>query len=57
MNDYLTSIEKLRREAVEAALIRDRTTDAVKRELYNRLHQHFNNLADEIERVAKNTAG
>jgi hypothetical protein len=32
MKDYQTSLEKLRRDAAEAALIRDLTTDKIKRE-------------------------
>jgi hypothetical protein len=35
MHDYLASIEKLRKDAVEAALIRDRATDHAKREMFD----------------------
>jgi len=55
MRDYLASIEKLRRDADEAALIRDTAADATKREVFERLHEHLNRLADEIER-ARNRA-
>jgi hypothetical protein len=51
MKDYRASIEKLRREAAEAALIRDLATDGAKREVFNQLHQHLNRLADEIEQA------
>jgi hypothetical protein len=51
MKDYKASIEKLRKEAAEAALIRDLATDSAKREVFNRLHQHLNRLADEIEQA------
>ncbi|MBR1279652.1 hypothetical protein [Bradyrhizobium sp. AUGA SZCCT0283] len=51
MEDYLASIEKLRRHAAEAALIRDLATDRTKRELFDRLCQHFDRLADEVEKV------
>jgi hypothetical protein len=51
MKDYLASIEKLRRDAAEAALIRDLTTDSVKRETYSRLHDHLTRLAEEVERA------
>ena len=51
MKDYLASIEKLRADAKEAALIRDRATDANKREMFDRLQRHFNQLADEVERA------
>ena len=49
MKDYQASIEKLRRDAAEAALIRDLATNVTKREMFDRLHQHLNRLADELE--------
>jgi uncharacterized protein YdcH (DUF465 family) len=51
MKDYRASIEKLRKEAAEAALIRDLAADTTKRETFNRLHEHLNRLADEIEQA------
>ena len=51
MKDYKAAIEKLRRDAAEAALIRDLATDTTKREMFDRLHQHFNRLADEVEQA------
>jgi hypothetical protein len=51
MKDYKASIEKLRKEAAEAALIRDLTTDKTKWETFHRLHEHLNRLADEIEQA------
>jgi hypothetical protein len=51
MQDYLASIEKLRTDAVEAALIRDLSTDHAKREMFDRLYRHLNGLADEVERA------
>jgi hypothetical protein len=51
MKDYRASLEKLRRDAAEAALVRDLATDPDKREMYHRLHVHFNLLADEVERL------
>ena len=48
MKDFQASIEKLRRDAAEAALIRDLATDKLKRDLYDRLHVHLNRLADEV---------
>ena len=51
MKDYLASIEKLRRDAAEAALIRDLASDKKKRELYQRLYVHLLRLADEIEQT------
>jgi hypothetical protein len=51
MKDYQASLEKLRTDAVEAALIRDLATDQTKREMFDRLHQHLKRLADEIEQA------
>jgi hypothetical protein len=51
MKDYQASLEKLRREATEAALIRDLATDQVKRDMFDRLHRHLNRLADEVEQA------
>jgi hypothetical protein len=51
MKDYRASVEKLRRDAAEAAVIRDLATDNAKHEMFDRLHQHFNRLADEVERA------
>ena len=49
MKDYQASVEKLRNDAAEAALISDLATDTAKREIFNRLHDHLNRLADEVE--------
>ena len=51
MKDYRASIEKLRKDAAEAALVRDLATDTLKRETFNRLQEHLNRLADEVERA------
>ena len=51
MKDYQTSLEKLRKDAAEAALIRDLATDRTKREMFDRLAQHLNQLADEVEKA------
>jgi hypothetical protein len=51
MQDYLASLERLRRDAANAASIRDLATDEGKRELSDRLHRHFHQLADEVERA------
>ena len=47
VKDYQASIEKLRKDAAEAALIRDSAMDEAKREVFNRLWEHLNRLADE----------
>jgi hypothetical protein len=49
MKDYQASIEKLRSDAAEAALIRDLATYRTKREMFARLHEHLNRLAEEVE--------
>ncbi len=53
MKDYQVSLEKLRRDAADAALIRDLATDKTKRDMFDRLHQHFSRLADEVEQAMK----
>ena len=49
MKDYQASLEKLRRDAAEYALIRDLATDPAKRDVFDRLHQHLSRLADEVQ--------
>jgi ribosome recycling factor len=56
VRDYRASIEKLRKDAAEAALVRDLATDDAKRELYDRLHRHFKALADEVEQAVNSRA-
>ena len=51
MKDYRASLEKFRQDAAEAAIIRDLATDQPKREMFDRLHQHLNRLADEVEQA------
>jgi hypothetical protein len=51
MKDYQASIEKLQRDAADAALIRDLATNPTKRELFDRLHKHLTLLAGEVERA------
>ena len=53
MKDYQASIEKLRKDAAEAALIRDLAMDGAKREVFNCLCEHLNRLADEVEQALK----
>ena len=54
MKDFQASIEKLRRDAAEAGLIRDLATDRTKREMFARLHEHLNRLADDVEQAMNN---
>jgi hypothetical protein len=51
MKDYQASIERLRADAAEAALVRDLATDPAKREMFSRLHDHLSRLAEEVERA------
>ena len=51
MQDMLTYLEKLRREAAECKLIRDFATSYEKRELFDRLAAHLSVLATEVERT------
>ncbi|MET3220133.1 hypothetical protein ABIE85_007178 [Bradyrhizobium diazoefficiens] len=53
MKDYQASIEKLRKDAAEAALIRDSAMDEAKCEVFNRLWEHLNRLADEVEQALR----
>jgi hypothetical protein len=53
MLDYKAAVAKLRRDAAEAALIRDMATEQTKRDLFNRLQEHLNRLADEVEQAMK----
>ena len=51
MIDMRASLEKLRADAADAALIRDAATDGAKRELFDRLSVHMATLAAEVERA------
>jgi hypothetical protein len=55
MPDYKAAIAKLRSDAAEAALIRDMATEQTKRDMFDRLQEHLNRLADEIEQAMKET--
>ena len=50
MKDYQAHLEKLRKDAAECALVRDLATDKAKREMFDRLARHLDQLADEVER-------
>jgi hypothetical protein len=45
-------LERLRKEAAEATLVRDLIPPS-RRDLFDRVHQHLNRLADDVERVMK----
>jgi len=51
MQDYVAALTSPRKDAADAAAVRDCATDAAKRELFDKLQQHLDRLADEIERV------
>jgi hypothetical protein len=57
MKDYQASVDKLRRDAADCALIRDLAMDQKKREMYDRLAQHLNRLADEVEQAMPKPSG
>jgi hypothetical protein len=54
MKDMQAQAEKLRTEAAECALIRDLATAPHKRELFNRLAEHLNTLAGEVDKAIAN---
>jgi hypothetical protein len=51
MKDMIASLDKLRADAAEAALIRDLSTDRNKRELFTKLAEHYAILVSEVERA------
>jgi hypothetical protein len=51
MKDMQMHIEKLRVQITEYELIRDLATDRAKRELFDKLAEHFRVLASEVERA------
>lgn len=51
MKDMKVQAEKLRTDAAECELIRDLAISQTKRELFDRLAEHLNALAREIERA------
>ena len=51
MKDYQPHVEKLRKDAAECALVGDLATDKAKREMFDRLARHLDQLADEVERA------
>ena len=51
MKDMKTHLERLRVQMAECELIRDLATDNQKRELFDKLAQHFKALAAELERA------
>ena len=57
MKDYQVHLEKLRTDAAECALVRDLATDHAKREMFDRLSRHLDQLADEVERAMNASKG
>jgi hypothetical protein len=49
--DYSSHLDKLRKDAAEAALVRDLATNHAKRELFDKLAHHLSRLAEEVERA------
>ena len=57
MQDDLSQLEKLRRDAAECALIRDLATDKAKRALFDRRAVHLESLASQVELEDQALAG
>lgn len=53
MKDYQSHLEKLRKDAAECALVRNLATGKAKREMFDRLARHLDELASEVERAMK----
>ncbi len=53
MKDMVAHLEKLRADAAECVMIRDLAVDQSKRELFARLAEHLQVLANEVERAIK----
>lgn len=51
MQDYLAAMERLRKDAAEAAMICDRAADNAKRDFFDRLHRHLSTLAHQVEQA------
>jgi len=51
MQDYLAISGRLRKDAADAALIRDFAMDKPKRDFFDQLHHHLDQLADDIEQA------
>jgi hypothetical protein len=51
MLDMKHRLERLRTDAAECALIRDLATDVKKRDLFERLAEHLNALAEDVEQA------
>ena len=49
VQDYLSQVEELRKEAAECALIRDSATYQAKHQAFDRLANHLNLLGDQVE--------
>jgi hypothetical protein len=53
MKDYQKHLEKLRKDAAECALVRELATDTAKREMFDRLARHLDQLADAVEQAIR----
>jgi hypothetical protein len=51
MEDYLASLERLPKNAAEAALTVTSLADKAKQEFLDRLHRHLDQLADDVEQA------
>ena len=55
MKDMQAHLEQLRVQMAECEMIRDLATDMKKRELLDKLAQHYKLLVSEVERAIKQT--
>lgn len=55
MHEMRAHLEKLRSDARDCALVSLNATDVGKRELFARLSEHLNRLAQEVERALAET--
>jgi len=53
MKDMQVHLEKLQVQVAECEMIRNLATDVKKRELFEKLAQHYKVLAGEVERAIK----
>ena len=53
MQDYRQALEKLRRDAAKNRTIAGLTSDEVKRDMFAKLAEHLDALADDVERAMK----
>ena len=51
MKEYQASVERLRKDASDYAMLRDQTVEQTKWEMYDLLVRRLTHLADEVEKA------